>query len=411
LLGGWSVLSGLALSFVAASMVRQLGSESSWRRPPESAAILVVIAWAFAAFAAAPDYAVGSGAWAGGGLQAVAVVSLAAVPIVLGFRLVTARWDQPELAGLVVELGSGGDDLRVAVARALEDPSIEVLVSPDGSRLLDEHGGEFNAVQDLDPGRELTKIQFNGRLVGGLIHDAALRGQPDRLHAVAAALGPALDVSRLTGEIEAQLAEVQASRKRIIEASDDARRRVERDLHDGAQQRLVALGIELQRGKRLADGADQPELSALLQSMTAEVRGTIEDIRSVARGSHPALLVERGLAAGVDALAERSPIPVQTEITTGPLPGDVQLVAYYVVAEGLANVAKHATAATRVRVSATRSEHEVYVEVCDDGEGGATVARGTGLQGLDDRVAAVGGTFAVSSDQSGTTLRAVIPCA
>lgn len=408
LLGGSALLTAISLSLLTMGMVRQLGAESAWRRPPEFAALLVAVVWAVAAAGAAIDYGVGEGALAGA-LQGVALVSLAAVPVVLVFRLVTARWDRPELAGLVIELGSGPDDLRSAVGRALEDPTVEVLHSPDGVQLLDERRNQI-AVDDLAPGRALTQVRFDNRLVGGLVHDAILRGQPDRLRAVCAALGPALDVGRLTGELEVQLAAVSASRRRIIEASDEARRRIERDLHDGAQQRLVALGIELQRARRLADAAEQTDLEALLQSATAELRGTIEDVRSVSRGSHPALLVERGLGAAVDALAERSPVPVETEIDPEPLPTEIALVAYYVAAEGLANVAKHSTA-THAAVTVRRHDGVAHIEVRDDGDGGAVVSSGSGLQGLDDRVAAAGGTFTVNSTSDGTTLTAEVPCA
>ena len=409
LLGGSSLLTGGALAFVGVTMVRQLGAESRWRRPPQWAALGVATVWALAAAGSALDYGTGDGALAGGGLHALALITLAAVPVVVGFRLVAERWDRPELAGLVIELGSGGGELGPAVARALEDESVQVLVSGDGVRLVDEQGRPA-AIDDLAPGRALTQIRSGGRLVGGLLHDTTLRGQPERLRAVAAALGPALEVTRLKGEVEAQLIDVRASRRRIIETSDDARRRIERDLHDGAQQRLVALGIELQRGRRLADAAGSPELATLLDAATADVRGAIEDIRSASRGTHPALLTERGLVAAVDALAERSPVPVRTEIDE-TLPPETALVAYYVVAEGLANVAKHAADATRASVAVRRRDGAVQIEVSDDGGGGATVVAGSGLQGLDDRVAAAGGRFGIRSDESGTTLTAVIPCA
>ena len=353
LLGSSSLLAGGALTLVGLATAHELRTESRWRLLPPWAALAVAVLWGSAAFGSALDYAIGDGSWAGGALSVVALASLAAVPVVIALGQLAARWDRPELAGLVIELDSGGGRLQPAVARALEDPSVQVLTSPDGERLLDEHG-EARTLDDVPAGRTFTQIRSGGRLVGGLIHKAALRRQPDRLRAVVAVAGLALEVGRLSGELAAQLQEVEASRKRIIEASDGARRRIERDLHDGAQQRLVALGIELQRARRLADAAGDGDLATLLESATGDIRSTIDDIRSVSRGSHPALLVERGLRAAVDALAERSPVPVDTEVAAERLPGPSEIIAYYVVAEGLANVGKHAAGATRASVSITR---------------------------------------------------------
>ena len=289
LLGSSSLLAGAALTLVVLVTVHQLRTESRWRHLPQWAALAVAAVWALAALGSSLDDGIGDGNWAGGALQTTALAGLAAVPVVIAFRQASSRWDRPELPGLVIEIEAGGG-LEPAVARALEDPSVQVLTSTDGERLLDEHG-EVVTVADLPESRVLSQIRSGGRLVGGLIHDAARRQQPDRLRAVVAAVGPALEVGRLSQELAAQLREVQASRRRIIGASDAARRRVERDLHDGAQQRLVALGLELQRAKRMADARGHDDLATLLESATGDVRGTIDDIRSVSRGSHPALLV------------------------------------------------------------------------------------------------------------------------
>ena len=409
LLGSSSLLAGAALTLVVLVTVQQLRTESRWRHPPQWAALAVAVVWAPAVVGSALDYGIGDGSWAGGALNAVALAGLAAVPVVVALQQVTARWDRPELAGLVIELESGGGELQPAVARALEDPSVQVLTSPDGERLLDEHG-EVVTIDDVFASRTLTQIRSGGRLVGGLIHGVALRRQPDRLRAVVAAVGLALEVGRLSRELEAQLQEVQASRTRIIEASDAARRRIERDLHDGAQQRLVALGLDLQRAKRMADARGRDDLATLLESATRDIRSTLDDIRSVSRGSHPALLVERGLSAAVDALAERSPVPVRTDVVAERLPSAVEIIAYYVVAEGLTNVVKHAAGATRASVSVKQRNGAAHVEISDDGCGGAEILAGSGLEGLDDRVAAARGTFAVRSGPTGTTLAAVIPC-
>ena len=408
LLASAALLTGLALTLAVLVLVRHLRVETRWRRPPHGAALAVAGAWGIGAFGAALVYAAGDGGWGGDALLAVGLTALAAVPVVTGFRLVSAQWHQPELAGLVIDLDSGGGALQPAVARALEDPTVEVLTSPDGARLYNEAGTALRSDR-VPAGRALTQIRSGGRLVGGLIHDPGLRHQPERLQGVVAAAGLALEVDRLSEEVRTQLREAHASRMRIIEASDAARRRVERDLHDGAQQRLVALGLDLQRAKRLAHSAGEDQLAAELESATAGIRGTLEDIRAVSRGSLPALLAERGVRAAVEALAERSPVPVRMDVLGDRLPAPVEVTAYYLVAEALTNVAKHARA-TSAAVSIARRDGAVCIEVRDDGRGGAAISPGSGLEGLNDRVAAVGGTFSVRSGATGTTLQAVIPC-
>ncbi len=223
----------------------------------------------------------------------------------------------------------------------------------------------------------------------------------------ALAVAGATVVVRSIISLVAQLEEVGASRARILEASDAARRRVERDLHDGAQQRLVALGMQLQRARRLSGST---ELADLLEGATGEVRDAIEDIRAVTRGGLPPLLAERGLAPAVVALAERAPVPVTVDVTTDRLPAGAERTAYFVVAEGLTNMAKHAMA-TSAEVSISRNDGSARVTIRDDGRGGAEIAPGSGLEGLNDRVAATGGAFRISSGPGGTTLEATIPCA
>ena len=408
LLAGSAALTAIAMVLVAVIGAADLRHASRWRHAPMWLGIGVASAWAISAVGSALDYSFGEGTWAGGPLRATSLGSLALVPAVIGLRIVTSRWDRPEVAGLVVDLGSASGGLQPAVAKALEDPSVRVLLSPDGEQLLDQ-GGLAVTEGDLAPDRSLTRIRSGEHLIGGLVHDSALRQDPARLSAVVAAIGLALDVDRLNQEVTAQLGEVRASRSRIIEAGDAARKRIERDLHDGAQQRLVALGMDLQRAKRRAESKGEGELAALLDSATSDVRLAIDEIRSVSRGSHPSLLTERGLGAAVEALAERSPIPVRTEVASGGLPPSLEKAAYFVVAEGLTNVAKHAQA-SEASVSIHSEDGSFQIVVADDGAGGASVASGSGLQGLEDRVVAAGGTLSIHSGAGGTTLTAVIPC-
>jgi signal transduction histidine kinase len=214
-------------------------------------------------------------------------------------------------------------------------------------------------------------------------------------------------VSHLDAELRDRLEELRASRARIVEAADAERRRLERDLHDGAQSRLVALALLLRsaRGR-----ATDPELGALLDQAQAELQTGLEELRELARGIHPAVLSDRGLAPAVEALAARAPVPVDLEVEVGGrLPDAHETAAYFVVSEALANVAKYAQADT-ARVAILRSNGSVTVEVADDGVGGADAANGSGLRGLADRVAALDGTLAIDSPAGGgTRLTAQIP--
>jgi signal transduction histidine kinase len=372
------------------------------------AAAVVAALWAVAGLGTALDHWLGDGALASGAYRAMTWSALVLVPAVLIFRIVVTNWGRPELAALVIDLESDSGDLQPALARALDDPSLQVLTSPDGRHLLDGAGRDL-ATDELPPGRSLTRIQSGGQLIGGLVHAAELQRDADRLQSVAAAAGMALQVGQLNRRIATQLDEVAASRARILQASDTARRQVERDLHDGAQQRLVAHGLQLQRARRLASAGERDELVPLLEDATREVRGTINDIRAVSRGAQPALLAERGLATAVDALAERAPVPVHLDIAADALPAGTERTAYYVIAEGLTNMAKHASA-TRARVSVTRDNGCAHVTIFDDGGGGAEISPGSGLEGLNDRIAATGGEFNIMSGPDGTTLEATIPC-
>jgi signal transduction histidine kinase len=204
--------------------------------------------------------------------------------------------------------------------------------------------------------------------------------------------------------------ELRASRARLVEAAHDERRRIERNLHDGAQQRLVALSLTL----RLAQGkleTDPDATAELLAAATGELAQALEELRELARGIHPAILSDRGLSAALQALATRAPLPVElVELPEERLPEAVEAAAYYVVAEGLTNVAKYAQAsAATVRVA--RRNGTAVVEIADDGVGGADATLGSGLRGLADRVEALDGHIEVSSEPgTGTTIRAAIPC-
>jgi signal transduction histidine kinase len=204
-----------------------------------------------------------------------------------------------------------------------------------------------------------------------------------------------------------QEAEIRASRARLVQAEDAARRRLERNLHDGAQQRLVSLSLQL----RLAQGrlTDNAEIAAIIARARDELMHALDELRELARGIHPAILTDRGLDAAVDALVARAPVPVEVSHLDERLPADAEAAAYYVVSEALANVAKYADA-TSAQVVLARVAGMAVVEVVDDGVGGADPAGGSGLRGLADRVAVLDGSLSVTSPVGGGThIRAEIP--
>jgi signal transduction histidine kinase len=343
----------------------------------------------------------------GGLLLWVAVAAFAAIPIAFLVGLLNVRLRRSAVADLVVELGSAAEPalLRDAVARALRDPSLELAFwLPDRDRYVGPGGEPVDPY--AVPGRAVTVLDRDGRRQAALVHDPALLQDPHLVRAVGAAAGLALENARLQAELRAQLAEVRASRTRIIEAGDAERRRLERDLHDGAQQHLlgVRLALRLAQGRLGAEGG----ATDLLAEADAEVVDALEELRALARGLHPAILAE-GLAAAIAAAARRSPVPVELTVHPGRLPAPVEATAYFVAAEALANIAKHARA-THATVAVTRADGRLRVEVRDDGVGGAD-PDGAGLRGLRDRVEALDGRLSVHTPTGGgTRITAEVPC-
>ncbi|MEO7117694.1 MAG: sensor histidine kinase, partial [Candidatus Limnocylindrales bacterium] len=263
-----------------------------------------------------------------------------------------------------------------------------------------------------DGGRGVTPIVSEGGTMAAITHDPALLEDPGLVSAVAATVRLAVDNERLNAALEAQLDEVRASRTRIVEAADAERRRLERDLHDGAQQRLVALAISLRMLGTSLGPAVSADVTEELDAAGAELRAAIEELRELARGLDPPLLREAGLGPALESLAERMRTSVKLDLQLPPprLPKDVETTAYFFVAEALANVTKHAQA-TLVTITARSQDGTLALSVADDGRGGADPKAGSGLRGLADRVAAAGGTFDVTSSRDGTSLVASIPCA
>jgi signal transduction histidine kinase len=348
-----------------------------------------------------------------GGLRAALqspLVALAGLVFPIGYLvgLVQARLARAGVADLAVELGRGVPlgGLRDALARALRDPSLALAFpAPNGDGFVGSEGQVVDVPEAGDDRRAVARLEREGELLAILVYDPAIeREDPGRVAAVFSVARLAIENERLAAQVRAQLEEVRASRARIVEAQDAERRRIERDLHDGAQQRLVALAMRLDQARATSAGA-----SELIDATTAELLAAIGEVRELARGVHPPILTDAGLAAAIEALAERTPFPVAIDATDARFPPDVEAAAYFVVAEGLTNVARYAEAsAARVVVRTERGR--LVVSVADDGRGGADPEAGTGLRGLADRLAVVGGELTVTSEPGGgTTLQATLP--
>ncbi len=322
--------------------------------------------------------------------------------------LAVTRRARGSVGDLVVELeraGPGG--IRSSLARTIGDPTLELaLWLPEQGAWADEQGREIELPRG--PDRAVTYV---GEQVAAMIHDPILLDQPALLEAAGSAARFALENERLQVDLRAQLVELRESRARIVQAGDEERRRLERDLHDGAQQRLLGIGMALQLlGPRI--GESDGEARVLLEETQAELQSAVRELRELARGIHPAVLTDQGLDAAVRTLADRAPVPVDVRVSTEGMPPHLETAVYFVVAEALANVGKHANA-SRARVAIDEAPETYIVEISDDGIGGAGVSTdGSGLRGLADRVGALGGQLIIeSAPEAGTTVRAEIPCA
>ncbi len=318
------------------------------------------------------------------------------------------------LGSLMRRLGRsvGRGELRSGLAEALGDPSVEVaywLPEPAGVRR--RRRAIRWSCRDRDSGRAVTEVSRDGRRIAAIVHDPTLLEDPEPMREACAAAGLALENERLEAELRAKVEELRGSRARLVEVGLRQRRRLERDLHDGAQQRLVSLALLLRLARESLD-SKPVETGRLLDRSRDELEKALNELRELARGIHPAVLSDRGLGAAVEALAHRAPLPVEVgELPAATLPEHIELAAYFVVSESLTNVAKYA-AATQATVAVTQSNGRLIVEVTDDGVGGADIARGTGLRGLIDRLAAIDGRLDVDSEPGrGTTVRASIPLA
>lgn len=337
-----------------------------------------------------------------------------AIPVAFLLGLLQTRVTRSTIGRLLVELQQGPDasPLRDVLARALGDSSLRVgLWVEPLARYVDVDGHPVELPPPDDPSVASAVSGDHGPLAV-LVHDRVLLEDPQLVEAVAAAARFALENERLRAEVRAQLAQVSQSRTRIVAAADAERRRIERDLHDGAQQRLVSLGLALRLVRVHAgpDG-DPQQLERLLDSAGEQAQAAIDELRDLARGIHPSILTEDGLAAALEALAHRAAVPVSiTRLPERRLDPAVEATAYFVCSEAITNAAKHASASV-VRIDVSDDGDHLHVAVRDDGVGGAVLdGNNSGLRGLADRVEAAGGVLTIESPPGGgTRLAAGLP--
>src|SRR4051794_10809357 len=349
------------------------------------------------------------------------LLALAAPAMALAFLLGLVRWQLfagRALQHLAVWLRAAADPVRLrwALAEALSDPGIEIVFPAPGAsgRWMDCRGRPA-ALPGTDAGRSVTEVHQHGRLLAAVVHDRALDAHPELLDAGVAIAGVALDNQRLAVEAEAAAREVRHSRARIAAGAERERRRIERDLHDGAQQRLVALRIELQLAEDLVR-LDPEKGAARLQELQSAVEEALEDLRHLAHGVYPPLLADRGLTEALESVAARSVVRVELETRhVGRYPAEVESAVYFCVLEALQNTLKHAGGARRVVVSLDGGVlGRLRFTVRDDGGGapGGVIRPGAGITNMRDRLAAFGGDVEVTSTPNvGTTVRAGVPTA
>lgn len=344
---------------------------------------------------------------AGQALSSAGVFAFALVPAAFLVVAVQRRLGRARLVELTASVAAleqptnRPPGLRTALRTALADPTLEVLYWVDDG-YVDEDGLPAGAEA---PGRRLVPVAAqDGSPLAVLVVQPGLARHRDMVDAVVGTARLALENARLHAAVLAQVAQLRSAQQRIVEAGLDERRALERDLHDGAQQRLLAASMTLARARAAADPLPLVELAA------EQVKQALAELRDLARGIHPAVLSQSGLPAAVESLVEHSPLPVQLDVADRRWPTAVEAAGYFVVAECLANAAKHADGAT-VAVTVAGDDDSLTVVVADSGPGGAQLSPPGGLAGLADRVRALGGSFTVTSTPgAGTQVTAVVPC-
>ena len=408
-LPGASAGVGIAMTVILVPLViRRMVLASG---PLRRTLIPVLVGGVFSLLSVLPDVLVRLGDTS---VQPISWLPIVWVGLPLGFlvALLRERMARGAVADLVISLGSTPQPqhFRDALANALGDPSLELLSWSADEALFVAADGTRTRLPETTSDRAVSILESDRGTIGAIVHDPHLLDDPGLVASVVAATRLAVENEQLHAEVEAQLEEVRASRSRIVSAGDAERRRLERDLHDGAQQRLVALSLALRRARTKVGEVTDPELAEGLDEASLMVREALDELRELARGIHPAVLTEAGLGGAITALAAGSPNSVDVMgLPPRRLSPEIEAAAYFFVSEALANVAKHAPDANAA-VHAEIDGDRLLLEVSDDGPGGATVAGGSGLLGLEDRIAAAGGQLVIDSLPGvGTRLSAWLP--
>jgi signal transduction histidine kinase len=350
------------------------------------------------------------------GLRVVTWLLALAVPaLALAFLVGLVRW-RLFAAHAILRLANclpaaDGEGLRRAFAEALRDPDVEILFATDAGRWCDARG-EVVAEPGPGSGRMLSPVSDGDRVVAAIVHDAALAQDPTLIRAGTAVAGTALGSRRLTAEARTAMREVRRSRARIAATADRERRRIERDLHDGAQQRLVALRIELELAEDLIR-RDPARGASRLQELERHLDEAIDELRALAHGLYPPVLADRGLEVALRDVAARSAIPATVAAhAIGRYPPEVESAVYFCVLEALQNVQKHATGARRVEVRLADAGGELSVAVRDDGTGApaSRLREGRGIANMRERLASVGGSLETGpAAPTGTVVQGRVP--
>jgi signal transduction histidine kinase len=376
----------------------------------------VLLAATYAAAALMLGTALGSGSsWATAGATLLVAVAFrplrARVQDAVDRRFSRARYEgRRRVAAFLEDLRAGRADpeaIEPLLREILRDPGVELRFwLPESEIYVDSYGRE--ASDQPGDGRLVTPVTRAGAPLGLVLHHAVDPERPGLLREIVEAAGLALEIVRLQVELRRQLDEVEASRARIVSAGYAERRRLERDLHDGAQQRLLSIGLVLRHAQHEL-GSDPLGTAPVLDAAVTEIGVAIEELRELASGVRPAQL-DGGLAPALRELAARAPLPVEIATNGMRFPEDLEAAAYFIASEGLTNAVKHA-GASKVTLRAEAVNGRLVVSVSDDGVGGASPSRGSGLRGLSDRVAAHGGTLEIESNEGrGTTVVAELPC-
>ena len=351
------------------------------------------------------------GPWTLGPLTGLALCALA---LASGILAIAALGGLRSLLGLLARTllapaEQAPGPVREMLAESLGDRTLSVAYWLPDRKLFVDESGHVVRMPEPGSGRSWTAVERDGRRVAAIIHDAELATGPELVNAAAAGAALAIDNERLKANLRARVEELRVSRIRIVEAQDHARRRIERDLHDGAQQQLVSLSLDLRLLKSKLNGNEAA--AETVDAISNKLATALAELRELARGIHPVILTERGLVPAVAALAQRAPVPVEANISIHQrLTPAIESAAYFVVAEALTNVAKYAQA-ENVVVDLSRVGDEIVVVTEDDGVGGADIETGTGLRGLIDRLSALDGTLELETPEGGgTRLIARIPC-